>query len=66
MTGRLGARNFTFNLGMRYEMVTVPDGSLRAKLVNLLNVQRPLYPTVPTSRFFPGECDPNPLYPPFS
>jgi hypothetical protein len=51
--------NFTFNLGLRYEMVTVPTEA-QGKLVNLLNVDDPL-PHCANITFFPGECDPTPL-----
>jgi len=49
----------TLNLGLRYEMVTVPT-EVQGKLVNMLNITDH-YPTAPTITFFPGECDPTPL-----
>jgi hypothetical protein len=51
--------NFTFNLGLRYEMVTVPT-DVQGKLVNLLNINDPL-PHCANVTVFPGECDPTPL-----
>jgi hypothetical protein len=51
--------NLTLNLGLRYEMVTVPTEA-QGKLVNLLNVNDPL-PHCANITFFPGECDPTAL-----
>jgi len=51
--------NLTLNLGLRYEMVTVPT-EVQGKLVNLLNINDPL-PHCANINFFPGECDPTPL-----
>ena len=51
--------NLTLNLGLRYEMVTVPT-EVQGKLVNMLNITDPL-PHCANITFFPGECDPTPL-----
>jgi hypothetical protein len=51
--------NLTVNLGLRYEMTTVPT-EVQGKLVNLLNINDPL-PHCANISFFPGECDPTPL-----
>ncbi len=48
--------NLTLNLGLRYEMVTVPT-EVQGKLVNMLNITDPL-PHCANIKFFPGECDP--------
>src|SRR5712691_3154776 len=51
--------NLTLNLGLRYEMVTVPT-EVQAKLVNLLNITDPVHhcAITPPPPFDPTQCPP--------
>jgi Carboxypeptidase regulatory-like domain/TonB dependent receptor-like, beta-barrel/TonB-dependent Receptor Plug Domain len=51
--------NLTVNLGLRYEMTTVPT-EVQGKLVNLPNLTDPL-PFCANIKIFPGECAATPL-----
>ena len=51
--------NLTVNLGLRYEMTTVPN-EVQGKQVNMLTLTDPL-PHCANTQIFPGECDPAPL-----
>jgi hypothetical protein len=51
--------NLTVNLGLRYEMTTVPN-EVQGKLVNMYNLTDPL-PHCANVNLFPGECDSTPL-----